>query len=314
MWLSWSAAALITVVLCATTVAARRSRDGWAHGLATFTKEAAIILGLYTFWQKGSDIAVTHEGGAVGHALWVRDVERFVHLPSEVTVQRWILPHPSLVQATNAFYEIVHVPALVVFLIWLFVRHRDVYSRWRNVGAFMTGACLLIQMIPVAPPRLLPGLGFVDTAVKYGQSVYGTGGLKIAPQLAAMPSVHVGWAVLIAAAVIVASSSRYRWWVLLHPAATVFAVTATANHWWLDGIVAAALLPIGVVVVDGFGRLLSRRSRQRGDVVLVELDGGGGDVGLEVGDGAGTGDGKDRRGVGQHPGQRELAGRDSVPG
>jgi hypothetical protein len=57
-----------------------------------------------------------------------------------------------------------------------------------------------------------------------------------------MPSVHVAWAALVALAVIVASSSRWRWWVLAHPVLTVVAVTATANHWWLDGIVATAIL------------------------------------------------------------------------
>jgi len=132
--------------------------------------------------------------------------------------------------------------------VWLWFRHPTNYARWRNAGAVLTGACLLIQMIPVAPPRLLPQLGFVDTAVRYGQSVYGTGGIKIAPQLAAMPSVHVGWAVFIAVAVVAVSTSPWRWLIVLHPALTLFAVVSTANHWWLDGVVAAALLPMAMAV------------------------------------------------------------------
>ncbi len=204
------------------------------------------MLTLYAFWMKAADWAVTSSAGAAAHGRWVWRVERDLHLPSEVSVQHLVLPHPLWVQAVNGFYAIVHVPALVVFLIWLFFRHPGVYTRWRNVGAILTGACLLIQMIPVAPPRLLPDLGFVDTAVRYGQSVYGTGGLKIAPQLAAMPSVHVGWAVFIAVVVIVVSRSPWRWLVIAHPVLTTFAVVATANHWWLDGIVAAALLPAAI--------------------------------------------------------------------
>ena len=250
MWLSWSAATLAALALAAVRVVSRRVRRSWAAVIGTFAKEAAIILGLYAFWQKGSDWAVTRSSGAVGNALWVHHAEHVIRLPDEAAWQRWVLPHPLLVQSLNFFYAVVHVPALVVFLTWMFVRHRDRYPRWRNIGAFMTGVCLLIQMIPVAPPRLLPSLGFVDTAVRYKQSVYGTGGLKIAPQLAAMPSVHVAWAVLIATAVIACSTSRWRWWILLHPAVTTFAVVTTANHWWLDGLVAAALLPIGAVVVD----------------------------------------------------------------
>jgi len=243
--------------------------------------ETAVVLGLYAFWMKSADWAVTRAVGATGHGLWVWRVEHDVHLPSEVAVQRLVLPHPLWVQAVNGFYAVVHVPALVLFLVWLYFRHPSRYSRWRNVGAVLTGACLLIQMIPVAPPRLLPQLGFVDTAVRYGQSVYGTGGIKIAPQLAAMPSVHVGWSVFIAVAVIAVGTSRWRWWILLHPALTVFAVVATANHWWLDGIVAAALLPIAMAVEATAGvtwaavasrRALSRRSRGR-DVVGVPVMG-----------------------------------------
>src|SRR5581483_10461320 len=123
---------------------------------------------------------------------------------SELSVQRLFLPHPLWAQAANGFYAVVHVPALIVFLLWMYFRHPTQYAKWRNVGAVLTGACLLIQMVPVAPPRL-------------------------APQLAAMPSVHVGWAVFIAVAVILVSPSRWRWLVLAHPALTALAVVATAN-------------------------------------------------------------------------------------
>jgi hypothetical protein len=125
----------------------------------------------------------------------------------------------------------------------LFVRHRADYPKWRTTGAIFTGVSLAIQFIPVAPPRLLPQLGFIDAAALYHQSVYGSGGIDIAPQVAAMPSVHVGWAVFIALVVIRVSPSRWRWLVLIHPIVTVLVVVATANHWWLDGVVAVLLLP-----------------------------------------------------------------------
>ena len=73
------------------------------------------------------------------------------------------------------------------------------------------------HFIPVAPPRLIPGLGFRDLALDYGQSVYGTFSDGLSGQLLAMPSLHVGWAVLVAYVVVTASRSRWRWLVLLHP-------------------------------------------------------------------------------------------------
>jgi hypothetical protein len=259
MLLPWSDAALIALVLALGSVAARRYTSRVARITGPLAWETAIVLALYAFWMKGADWAVTRAGGATGHALWVWHVERDLHLPSELSVQRLFLPHPLWAQAANGFYAVVHVPALIVFLLWMYFRHPDRYARWRNVGAVLTGACLLIQMVPVAPPRLMPQLGFVDTALRYGQSVYGTGGIKIAPQLAAMPSVHVGWAVFIAVAVIMVSPSRWRWLVLAHPALTALAVVATANHWWLDGIVAAALLPVAMGIEAGVAVAWARR-------------------------------------------------------
>jgi hypothetical protein len=122
---------------------------------------------------------------------------------------------------------------MFVFLIWLFVRHRDQYRPVRATMAWATLVCLLIQLIPVAPPRMLPG--FVDTAALYGQSVYQNG--FAADQLSAMPSVHVAWAVIVGYYAAKISTSRWRWIAVAHAAMTVFVVVATANHWWLDGIV-----------------------------------------------------------------------------
>ena len=89
-------------------------------------------------------------------------------------------------------------------------------------------------------------LGFVDTAILYHQSVYGRIGTGIASQLSAMPSVHVAWALLVGFGAVMVSSSRTRWFVLAHPIVTVLVVVATGNHFWLDGIVAAALLAMAL--------------------------------------------------------------------
>ena len=249
MLLPWNVAALMAGALALLGQSARSRRSGrWALAGAV-AWETAIVLVLYALWMKLADLTVTKSAGAVPRATWIWHTERRLHFPSELALQRAVLAHPLFVQALNRFYEIVHVPALIIFLIWMFARHRDVYPRWRNALAVLTLACLVIQTIPVAPPRLLPGLGFVDTAVRYGQSVYGTGGLKIAPQLAAMPSVHVGWAVFIAVAVIFVSTSKWRWAIVAHPVLTTVAVVATANHWYLDGVVAAALLPVAFAAV-----------------------------------------------------------------
>jgi hypothetical protein len=167
-------------------------------------------------------------------------LEHSWHLPSEAALQPIIVSHPLLAQACNLFYATLHTGALIAVLIWLFIRHRDRYREVRSSIILVTLVCLLIQLVPVAPPRLLPG--FIDTAARYGQSVYR--GVAAGDQLAAMPSVHVAWAVLIALAVVRISSSRWRWLVLAHPLVTCFVIVATANHFWLDGVVAIVVLAL----------------------------------------------------------------------
>jgi len=227
--------------------------------------EAAVVVGLYSVWQLAGSVSVMKVTGALERARAIWDVERWLHLPSEAAVQHLVLPHPWLVQALNRFYAIVHGPSMFVFLVWLFVRHRDRYPRARNTVAVVTGACLAIQLVPVAPPRMLVGLGIVDTPLAYHQSVYDALGRGLAYQLSAMPSVHVAWAVLIAMVVITASSSRWRWLVLLDPILTVWAVVATGNHFWLDGIVAVALIPMAAGALTAASILASRFAPSDGD-------------------------------------------------
>jgi hypothetical protein len=211
-----------------------------------FTQESALVLALFALWQYAGSFALMGPDGALGRSRWIWHAERLMHLPSETWVQRLFLPHPLLVQFFDLYYDSLHFPVLLTCLLWLFVRHRDAYRRLRTTLVVFTGACLAIQLIPVAPPRMLPGTGLVDTAVLYHQSVYGTVAGFNADELSAMPSVHVGWAVLVAVAVITAAGSRWRWLALLYPAATTLAVVVTANHFWLDGIVAAAVLGLAL--------------------------------------------------------------------
>lgn len=242
MWLDWHWAVGFAVVLGAGGIAARWSSHGWVRSAGAFARETALVLVLYAVWNYAGKLALVHvdEAFANGRSVW--DVERFLHLPSEVDFEHALVPYPWLMRSLNSYYAVPHVPAVIACLLWLFVRHRDQYPSLRTTLALTTGACLLVQLIPVAPPRMYPGLGFVDAGEVFGPSVYGKVGTGIADQLSAMPSVHVAWAAWVAFAVIVASSSRWRYWILVHPFLTVVAVTATANHWWLDGIVAVAIL------------------------------------------------------------------------
>jgi hypothetical protein len=258
--LSWPQAAAAAGGLAAGTVALRRSRRRRLVATSVFTQETALVLALFALWQYAGSFAVLGPGGALARSRWIWHAERLVHLPSETALQRVFLPHPLLVQFFNLYYDSLHFPVLIACMVWLFVRHRDSYRRLRTTLVAFTGACLAIQLIPVAPPRMLPGTHLVDTAVLYHQSVYGSTAGFDADQLSAMPSVHVGWAVLVAIAVITTARSRWRWLAVAYPVLTTLAVVVTANHFWADGIVATALLGVVLLLQAGGRRAVARVS------------------------------------------------------
>ncbi|MEE1803096.1 phosphatase PAP2 family protein [Streptomyces sp. JV176] len=210
-------------------------------------RELMLVTGLFLVYKLGRLLADGRTGEAFHNADRVRGWERALGLPGEGGVQGVLLHSETLVQAANTYYAAVHFPATVLFLGWLYWCGPGHYVRARRALATLTGAALALHLLmPLAPPRLLPATGLVDTARVYGPSVYGPSPATdpMANQFAAMPSLHVGWALMVAVGLIAATRSRWRWLWLLHPLVTLFVVVGTANHYWLDAIVAGALLAV----------------------------------------------------------------------
>ena len=268
--LSWQYALATAgcLAIAATAIRAGRLTGGWITW-AGVAWESALLFGLYALWQFAGSFTVMGTSGALPRGRWLWDAERVLHLPSETALQRLVLPHPLLVQASNLYYDILHFPLLGACLIWLYARHWDSYPPIRTTVALFTGISLLIQLIPVAPPRLLASTGMVDTAVQYGQSVYAWSGGFDADEFSAMPSVHVGWALIVAIAVITVSRNRWRWLAAAYPVLTLLVVVVTANHFWLDGIAAGLLVALVLVMQRAARGLRSGKSSERPQVKPV---------------------------------------------
>ncbi|MEV4702050.1 phosphatase PAP2 family protein [Actinoplanes sp. NPDC049316] len=206
-------------------------------------REILLVAALFAAYQAGRMLATGHVAEAMGNAVRVWDLERAVRLPAETLVQGLVIDHRALVRVANCYYAYVHFPATAAALIWMYVR-RPVLYRWmrRTLACLTTVALVVHLLVPLAPPRMtVPGM--IDTGLRYGPSVYGPPTADtMANQYAAMPSLHVGWAFAVAITLIAATRGRWRWLWLAHPIATLFVVVATGNHYWLDAIVAIALL------------------------------------------------------------------------
>ncbi|GAB2903849.1 phosphatase PAP2 family protein [Streptomyces mayteni] len=214
-------------------------------------RELPLIVALYLAYKFGRRAANGQFAEARDNAEWVWQLERALRLPGEKLVQDLLLHSEAVIRFVNVYYATVHFPAIVVFLLWMYWRHPGhfVWVRW--VLTWLTGAALVLHLLfPLAPPRLFRPSRMMDTGVVYGPAVYDKPEAdSMANQFAAMPSLHVGWAVFIAVALIVASRSRWRWLWLLHPLITVIAVVGTGHHYWMDGLVACAILAVVLAVL-----------------------------------------------------------------
>lgn len=247
MWPTWYQALVLVALCCLVSAALRRRPPSRLTAVAVpAAQELAVVASLYSVWRLARLLPLARDEGAIERARQIIELQHDLHLPTELSLQHLVLRHDWLAWFTSVYYATVHVPSLVAFLVWLYVRHRDHYPRWRNALALLTGSCLVIRFVRVAPPRFLTDLGYVDISERYGLSVYGPVGTGVSDQFAAMPSIHVGWAAVVAFGVVAASTSRWRWVALLHLVLTVLVVSASGHHWWLDGAVALALLGVAL--------------------------------------------------------------------
>lgn len=217
-------------------------------------RELLLVAVLFLIYKLGRGVSSDATSQAFANAKEVLTLQKTLRLPDESVVQHWYIQSEWMRSAANQYYTWVHFPITVAFLLWLWIRHRDHYRWIRNLLAIMTGVALVIHiLVPLAPPRMMPG--FVDTGLDDGTSPYSGAGKEIANQYAAMPSLHFGWALVVAIGVMAVwcnrdplrrIGSKAIW---LHPAITLLVVVVTANHYWLDAFVATLLLAVAMVIV-----------------------------------------------------------------
>jgi hypothetical protein len=236
----------------------------WWHSRfgGSLVRELAIVVALLVLYKYGRFLGKGHVEAAVHNARDVIGLERSLGMFTEARLQDLVVTDTAIIRFLNAYYLIAHVAVTAAAFVWLYVRHPSTYRRFRDVMIVITLAGMTLHLLlPLAPPRMFPRLGFVDTAKVFGPASYGAGSpyKGFANQFAAMPSLHFGWALVIAWAVLLATTSRWRFLVLAHPVVTLAAIVLTANHYWLDAV-AATVLFVFALVIDW---LLERRRKRR---------------------------------------------------
>jgi hypothetical protein len=241
--------------------AAPRARLRW------WTELPLLVL-VYVCYSAGRLLARGDVASAVDHGLAILRIEKVLHLNAEHPLNRLFTREPWLGVPADFWYASLHYLVTPVLLVWLF-RSRTLHYRaartWLMTSTFI--GLIGFTLLPTCPPRLLSAEhGFVDTMAHY--SSYGWwGGEASAPrglggmtnQYAAMPSLHVGWALWCGVVLWRHGGTRAaRAAAVIYPLVTTIVVMGTANHYFLDAAAGAAVMGIGLLLTPLVMRLLDR--------------------------------------------------------
>ena len=217
--------------------------------------ELAVIAFLGWIYDWLMNLAPLRRGQAFAHARAVLSFEEHLGLAPERALNHWLSHHYLLAYISSDFYDNAIFGITLGLAAWIWWRRPDLYRPLRNdlVLANVMGFTVF-WLYPVAPPRMLAG--FVDTVERVG----GLGSwhntlISHADQLAAMPSMHLAWAVwcsLVAWRLASPGPWRVGTGILavIYPLATAWVVMATANHYLADLVAGTACTVVAVLVVE----------------------------------------------------------------
>lgn len=215
------------------------------------------VLFTYVHSALGKDITV-----ATANALALQSTEHAVHIDIERSANDWLAGHPVLSHLAVYLYRLYY-PVIAGALLWVFVRHADVYRKVRRAMVAMMVLVLPVYWAaPMSPPRFaLPGV--VDIVAMYDIVGHGARDTGNGPNnYSAMPSLHVGWSLWCAYTVWTALRVAHPRLALLSwifPLLMTADVIGTGNHYVLDVAGSIVLLSLAVVAASMWGRLAERR-------------------------------------------------------
>jgi hypothetical protein len=221
--------------------------------------EFALVLAFYAAYEWVRDAVHSQVSVAVERGLALLHDETVLHLDPEHALNNLVAGHPLVAQVFDYYYASGHFIVTIAVLILLYWRCSGIARRYASAFFAMNLLGLLgFWLFALAPPRLLPHREFVDTVVMFHTTMgWGSPTVQAASnQYAAMPSLHVGWAVWCTATVW--AMTRRRWIRVLaaaYPVATTIVVLATANHYLADTVAGALCCASGFGVLAVGGRL-----------------------------------------------------------
>src|SRR5947208_3264406 len=231
---------------------------GWGY----LAKQLAIWFGFLFAYQAARGIADRNPPKAFDNGLKVIGFERHMHGLVELSFQRFVDSSRFLMNLASWTYWNSEFTVVALALLWVYLRRHEAFTRFRNTIMLANVIGLVgYVLLPTAPPRMFPDLGFADTLADFGGLNHGSGLVEVVSNpYAAMPSLHAADALIIGVVLfMVCRRPVFKALWLLWPLWVWFSVMATRNHFWLDVLAGIVVAAIALFVVYGPKPRLRRR-------------------------------------------------------
>ena len=215
--------------------------------------ELALLGGLYGLYEVVRGFGGENWVAALKHTGEIVALEQAIGLYVERGVQEAAHAVTGLPAVLGFAYMALHLLLTPAVLVWVYRARRASFPLVRTTLIASTAIALVLYVVyPAAPPRLAK-LGFQDTVSTHGGFDLSSDFLgSLYNPIAAVPSLHFGYALLVGGAVAwLARHRAIRVAGALYPLLMLWIIVATGNHFVFDAVAG------GLVVVVGF--LAARR-------------------------------------------------------
>jgi hypothetical protein len=244
-WSSWTIGLLIVACLLGRILLPLTRSP-----IQRFIREVLLVAPAALFYFLVRGVVDAREADAVRHAEAIIQFEQALGINQEQRLQERILSSGWLIDLVNWIYIWGHWPVIVLVVSWLILFRHERFAVYRN-AFLISGAVgmVIFALFPVAPPRLMDGIGFIDTVTDRSNAYRLLQPPSLTNPFAAMPSLHFGWNLLIGIALVREAHSRAaRLFGVLMPLAMFSSIILTANHYFLDGLVGGLLVLCGLAL------------------------------------------------------------------
>ena len=229
--------------------------------------EVALVASAYVAYAFARDFVYENRVlPAFDNACEIVGLERTLGIFKEPVLQDWLLStSPEIVYLFNWFYILGYLPVVLTVGVFLYLTNRQTYRRYRTISLTTLAIGLIIyELYPLAPPRMMIALGFVDTFQVLGPSEYHTtSDAMLYNPYAAFPSIHFGLAFVASLAFLRSKRVIWKTLALVYLVLMLMAIVVTGNHYFVDALAAIAVVGLAIFVSNLLRYLPRNLGRRR---------------------------------------------------